>query len=194
MNQKQIFIRIATVDDAEDLLEIYKPYVEQTAITFEYDVPSLLEFRDRIKNTLLKYPYLVAEMNDEIVGYAYAGSFKSRAAYDWSVETSIYVKMNNKGLGIGRKLYEALESYLKVQNITNVNACIAYPEMEDAYLTMDSVLFHEHCGYQMVGKFHNCAYKFNQWYHMVWMEKYIGPHEIPPKPVIKFEDCINHSE
>ena len=84
-----ITIRIAKIEDAEKLLDIYTPYITDTAITFEYTVPSINEFKERIKNTLKKYPYIVAERNNEIVGYAYAGPFKERAAYDWAVENEI---------------------------------------------------------------------------------------------------------
>lgn len=85
-----IKIRTVTENDAEQLLEIYAPYVEKTAITFEYEVPSVEEFKSRIKRTLKKYPYFVTESDGKIVGYAYDGEFKERAAYDWAVETSIY--------------------------------------------------------------------------------------------------------
>lgn len=87
-----IKIRSANIDDAETLLSIYKPYIENTAITFEYDVPSVEEFSGRIRGTLEKYPYLVLESAGEILGYCYASVFKGRAAYSRSVETSIYVK------------------------------------------------------------------------------------------------------
>ena len=83
-------IRVAKPEDAEELLNIYKYYVENTTITFEYDTPSVEEFKNRIKNTLVRYPYLVAEDNNKIYGYAYASAFKVRPAYDWTVETSIY--------------------------------------------------------------------------------------------------------
>ena len=124
MNDK-LHIRTAQISDAEELLAIYKPYIENTAITFEYDVPSIEEFANRIKTTLKKYPYIVAELNGKIVGYAYAEVFKGRKAYDWSVETSIYIRLENHGNGIGRKLYEKLEEILTKQGVTNVNACIA---------------------------------------------------------------------
>ncbi len=183
MNKQDMIIRIATVQDAKALLDIYSPYVEHTAISFEYDVPSEQEFAERIRHTLLKYPYLVAETGGEIVGYAYAGSFKEREAYDWAVETSIYVKMDKKRMGIGSRLHEALEHILKEQNLLNLNACIACPEEDDEYLTKDSILFHEKLGYRFVGKFRLCGYKFNRWYHMVWMEKHIGLHKTnPPAP------------
>lgn len=170
-------IRNVTQDDAKDLLKIYSYYVENTAISFEYAVPSEEEFRERINKITSKYPYLVAELNNEIVGYAYAGPFKERAAYDWSVETTIYLNKDSKGMGIGKKLYLALENKLKEQNILNLYACIASPVEEDEYLTKESIEFHHHLGYQIVGEFHKCGYKFNSWYNMVWMEKIIGEHE-----------------
>lgn len=181
-------IRTASEADAEQLLEIYRPYVENTAITFEYEVPSVEEFAGRIKNTLKRYPYLVAETDEGVAGYAYVSAFKERAAYEWSVETSIYVSTDKKQLGIGRQLYEALEKILKKQGILNVNACIAYPKEEDEHLTMDSVYFHEKFGYQMVGRFHDSGYKFNRWYDMVWMEKMIGEHLEDQPGIIPFPD------
>ena len=186
--KEKITIRPAVKADAVGLLNIYAPYVEQTAITFEYEVPSTQEFEKRITDTIKKYPYLVAECGGEIVGYAYAGPFKERAAYDWAVETSIYVKMDCRKFGIGKKLYEELENALKKQGILNVNACIAYPKTEDEHLTKDSVYFHEKCGYTMVGKFHSCGYKFARWYDMVWMEKRIGEHKSPQEPVRWFSE------
>ena len=101
-------IRVAALDDAEELLKIYAPYVRETAITFEYEVPSPEEFRERIAHTLEKYPYLVAEHDGKIVGYAYVSPFKERAAYAWAVETSIYVRREGRRQGVGRALYAAL--------------------------------------------------------------------------------------
>lgn len=185
----EITIRTATVQDAKKLLEIYAPYVEHTAITFEYEVPTVDEFRRRIENVLRKYPYLVAEKDGELLGYAYAGPFKERAAYDWAVETSIYVREDLKRKGIGSLLYNALEDALKKQGILNVNACIAYTENENDYLTNDSVRYHEKFGYKTVAHFHKCGYKNNTWYDMVWMEKFIGEHlEIQPD-VKPFWEC-----
>lgn len=179
-------IRIATLQDAEALLDIYAPYVTDTAITFEYEIPSLEEFRERIRHTLERYPYLVLEQDGEILGYAYAGPFKERAAYDWAVETTVYVKQGKKKQGIGRKLYQALEAALMQQNILNLNACIGYPTVEDEYLTRNSMEFHQHLGYRLVGQFKQCGYKFGRWYDMIWMEKLIGEHEEKPQAVIPF--------
>ena len=171
-----IIIRNAKVTDAKAIQTIYTPYVESTAITFEYNVPSEKEFCRRIETVQQKYPWIVAEINGQVVGYAYASAFKPRDAYQWAIETSIYVDNNNKRSGIGRQLHEALEQRLKMQGILNMNACISFIEPEDEYLTQDSVRFHERLGYQKVAHFHQCGKKFNRWYDMIWMEKMIGEH------------------
>lgn len=159
MEKRNFHLRIAKPEDAEEILKVYAPYVEKTAITFEYEVPSVEEFRGRIENTLQHYPYLVAEDETGILGYAYAGRFQTRAAYDWAVETSIYIRMDQKRRGLGRILYDALEEGLKEQGILNVNACIACTDQEDEHLTNDSIYFHKHLGYRLVGKFYQCGYK-----------------------------------
>lgn len=169
-------IRKATKEDAESLLSIYSYYVENTAISFEYTTPSLSEFEERISNTLEKYPYIVLEDEGMIRGYAYAGVFKGRAAYDHCCEVTIYLDRNSKGNGYGRALYEELETALKEMGIKNLYACIGDPEVEDEYLTKNSECFHRHMGYTKVGEFHKCGYKFGRWYNMIWMEKMIGEH------------------
>lgn len=181
---EDVKLRVAKLEDAEELLDIYSYYVEKTSITFEWEVPSVEEFRTRIQNTLKKYPYIVAVQNGKIIAYAYASPFKTRAAYDWAVETSIYVHKDFRRGGTGRLILNRLEKLLAEQNILNVNACIAYPPVEDEYLTRDSVRFHEKMGYRMVGEFHQCGYKFNRWYNMVWMEKIIGNH-VENQPYVK---------
>ena len=186
MSSNKLIIRTASAKDAPALLSIYAPYVEHTAITFEYEVPSLDEFRQRVLHTLQQYPYLIAERAGRIIGYAYASPFHPRAAYQWAVETSIYVDQNEKRSGVGKALYTALEKVLKAQNITNLNACIASPRVDDEYLTRNSIQFHEHLGYSMVGEFHQCGYKFGRWYNMVWMEKMIGDHVEKQPAVIPF--------
>lgn len=121
-------IKPVTESDAAELLSIYAPYVENTAITFEYTVPSLNEFQSRIRNITAILPYIKAEDEDgRILGYAYAGRFHPRKAYDWSVETTVYVRENCRGKGIGQALYKDLECRLKRMGILNLNACIAVP-------------------------------------------------------------------
>lgn len=275
--------RVARPEDAEALLAIYAPYVEETAITFEYEVPSVEAFRARIAHTLATYPYIVAveeqeanaaagrvdgasascldraeanadtanvdgtpvssasasgagevteahRTSEHIIGYAYVGRLHERAAYDWSVETSIYVDRGAQKQGLGRQLYERLEAILRAMNIISVNACIAYPGTmntvaaadrlqdahidigdpntadrarkdprkgsadsgtdigEDPYLNTNSPDFHAHLGYQLVGHFHACAYKFDRWYDMIWMEKWIAPHPAKPEAMIPFPE------
>ena len=179
-----ITVRNATLKDSKRILEIYDYYVKNTAITFEYETPSLAEFENRMKKTMSKYPYLVIEQDGVIQGYAYAGSFVGRAAYDWSCEMTIYLDYNAQKGGMGRRLYEALELELKNMGILNLYACIGYPEENDEYLTTNSADFHGHLGYRKVGEFRKCGYKFGRWYHMIWMEKIIGEHLEKQSPVL----------
>ncbi len=186
MPNNQISLHIAKPSDAKQLLAIYSHYVEKTAISFEYTVPTVGEFEMRIKNTLAKYPYIIAKLGSEILGYAYSSAFSPRAAYDWSAEVTIYLKETQQKTGLGKLLYDKLEKIAKAQNILNLNACIACTDTEDEHLTNNSVQFHEHLGYKIVGRFHKCGYKFFKWYDMVWMEKIIGKHCPNPAPVIPF--------
>jgi phosphinothricin acetyltransferase len=178
-------IRMAAPEDARELLLIYDYYVKETAITFEYETPSVEEFEGRIKKVLERFPYIVAEESGVILGYAYASPFHERAAYQWCAEMSIYLDRNVRGRGIGRLLYEELEARLRNMGILNLNACIGYPDREDEHLTFASVRFHERMGYSMVGEFHKCGFKFGKWYNMVWMEKLIGEHRMDPSPILK---------
>ena len=184
---------MAAPEDSQELLDIYDYYVKETAITFEYETPSVEEFRDRIRKVLERFPYIVVEEETDnpgeksevqnrrrILGYAYASPFHVRKAYQWCVEMSIYVRNDARGRGLGRLLYEDLERRLKDMGFLNLNACIGYPEVEDEHLTFASVRFHEKMGYSMVGEFHKCGFKFGRWYNMVWMEKLIGEHTDSP--------------
>lgn len=189
-------IRLVTENDARRLLEIYAHYVEKTAITFEYDVPTEEEFRGRIRTTLEDYPYFAAIRGCEIVGYAYAGRFHQRRAYDHAAEVSVYVAENSRGQGIGRELYTALELALKMQNVVNLYACIACIDKADEYLSNNSIGFHKHMGYRLAGEFHGCGYKFGRWYDMAYMEKFLSAHSDMPAPFVPFpqvEDGFGHN-
>ena len=185
MSERDFLIRSATPDDAAALAAIYRPYVEVTAITFEYEAPSAEEFSSRIAHTLERYPYLVAADKADpfhLLGYAYASVYHGRAAYSWSVETSIYVAKSERTKGIGRALHAELEDELKEMGIQNMYACItALPEdrSDDPYLTDASIRFHEKLGYALCARFARCGYKFSQWYDVVWMERMIGTHPTP---------------
>ena len=193
LSERQMFmitVGNAKLKDAERLLEIYDYYVKNTAITFEYTTPTIEEFRVRMEKTMQKYPYLVAVKDEKIAGYAYAGAFVGRAAYDWSCETSIYLDKNARRCGIGKTLYAALEKELKKMGILNMYACIGYPDNEDEYLTKNSAEFHSHIGFVQVGEFHKCGYKFGRWYNMIWMEKIIGEHKEKQAPVTRCKGTI----
>ena len=178
-------IRTATPDDAEALLSIYRPYVENTAISFEYDVPTIEEFRQRIEKTLAHYPYLVAvdsttdttgsdNQTGRIVGYAYAGQFQERAAYHFSAEASIYIDQDWRGQGIGRALYSELEKKLQAQGIHNLYACVTWIDQPNHYLTHQSPEFHEHMGFRRCAHFHKCGFKFGLWFDVIWLEKMLS--------------------
>ncbi|WP_125763387.1 GNAT family N-acetyltransferase [Companilactobacillus hulinensis] len=157
-------IRPVTEEDAQVLLGIYAPYVLDTAITFEYEVPTIEEFVSRIKSISKKYPYLVAEDAGKVVGYAYADTYNSRDAYNWTVEISIYVDSQFRGQGIGKMLYHELEQKLLQQKIVNILACITEQNTS-------SIRFHERMGYELVGTFKKVGFKFDTWYDIVWMQK-----------------------
>ena len=160
-------IRSATLSDASAIAAIYAPYVEKTAISFEYDAPDETEMRHRIEATLPNYPWLVAEQDGIVVGYAYLSPFKERPAYRWAAETSIYVKWNHRQSGVGRLLYDALEQNAKDRGILNLNACIAFREDMDERLPSGSIPFHQRMGYAKAAHFHQCGFKFGRWYDIV---------------------------
>ena len=169
----QLKIRDADINDAERLVEIYAPYITESAVSFEYDVPTVDEFRERIKNIKEKYPYLVCEKDGNIVGYVYASAYSKREAYDWTVGTSIYVDKNFRRMGIGSLLYSHLEEELKKIGIENLLAGVAYCEREDPYLTKDSYKFHLREGYVMAGHLKDVGKKFDRYYDLLWMQKKI---------------------
>ncbi len=175
-------IRLAEAADASALLAIYAPYVTDTAITFEYEIPSIEEFTRRITATLKEYPYLVAESEQgELLGYAYAHAYKERAAYNWSVEVTVYLSEKAKGQGIGKKLYQALETELSKQNILILTACITGGNTH-------SIQFHEKLGYQQVGVFKKIGYKFEQWHDVYWLQKTIDQPTVPMKKMIPYRE------
>lgn len=159
-----IVIRNAQVEDAANLVAIYAPYVEKTAITFETQVPAVEDFANRIEKTLKKFPYLVAVEEGQIVGYAYASTYYARTAYDWTVEMSVYVQKEARGKGIGTLLYTTLEEELTARGFKNFLACIALPNLA-------SIALHEKRGYQQVAHFKKVGYKFGTWHDIVWLQK-----------------------
>ena len=189
MQNASIAVRLARPADFKQMCEIYRHYVENTAVSFETEPPGCAEFSGRIRRIMEKYPCLVAEEGGKVIGYTYAAAFKERAAYNWAVETTIYLHRDARRRGVGRMLYTALEEILRAQGICNVNACIGVPREEnEPYLSRDSVNFHTRMGYRLVGEFDCCGSKFGRWYNMVWMEKHIRNHPAQPDPVKWFPD------
>ena len=184
----EITIRTATIEDAPALLGIYAYYVEETAITYEYEVPSLAEFKSRIAHTLEKYPYLVAELDGKIVGYSYAGTFHPRVAYHWGAEMTVYLDHTVRGHHIGVKLYSLVEEILKAQGVIKTIALITPPPSEEEKKIYNSVAFHEKMGYRMAGCLNYSGYKFDRWYQTVFMEKIIGTPTEHMQPIKTFEE------
>ncbi len=178
-----IKIRIAQIEDVEDILRIYAPYVLNTNITFEYNVPTLDEMKARMQKTLETYPYLVALDDERIIGYAYASPFHSRAAYQWGSELSIYLDQHYHGQSIGKKLYSVLLALLKCMNVQNVYACITHPNEK-------SEKFHAFFDFQMVGCFHRAGYKMGNWHDVIWMEKAID-HQQHVEALIPFSQLTH---
>lgn len=183
-----VMLRVARPSDAAELLALYAPYVEDTAISFETEVPSIEEFTQRMIKRLPQYPYIVAQRDGELLGYAYLSPFVGRAAYLWAAETTIYLRRDCRKMGIGKMLYTALESLARAQGIINLEACIGWTDTPDEHLTNNSAEYHEHLGYRMVGRFYKCGYKFGTWYDMVWMEKLLGEHPDTPRDIIPFSE------
>ena len=191
-------LRAATDQDIPAITAIYDHYVTHTAVSFEDQPPSVAEMTARMAK-LHGLPYLVAVEQDTILGYAYAQPFASRTAYRHSVELTIYLAPTAKRHGIGRALYTALERELQAQGYANLYACIATPKVTPIisneelltralsdtnhypYISWDSVRFHHHLGFRMVGVFSQCGFKFDQFFDMVFMEKLIAPHEGMPR-------------
>nr|WP_328804258.1 N-acetyltransferase family protein [Streptococcus catagoni] len=150
-------IRLASLDDASELLAIYAPYVEKTAVTFDYDLPDLEVFKKHMAHILEFYPYLLVQEEGQILAYAYAKAFHERAAYAWTCEATIYVKEEARGQGIGQLLYRELENCLKKMGILSITACIAQSTEQTPYLNDASQIFHEKLGYQLVAPFTRSA-------------------------------------
>ena len=176
-----IEIRPATLEDAPAMLAIYAPYVEQTTVSSEYEAPSLEEFRRRIYTFSTQLPWLVCTFDGQPVGYGYASPHRTRAAYQWSVETSIYVAQTHHRHGIARALYEALFELLRMQGYYNIFVGITSPNER-------SMKFHKAMGFIISGAYQNSMYKFGQWRDVLWMGKELRPHIGEPQPTVPFPE------
>ena len=176
-----MLLRLATPDDAEGILNIYAPYIEGTSFTFETEVPSAEDFAERIRTYLINWPWLVCEIDGVIAGYAYATRHRERTAYQWCVESSIYIHDNFQRTGIAKALYMALFEILKKQGFRNVYAVINLPNDK-------SVKFHENCGFSYFATYEKVGYKLGKWKNVGWWQLSINEYGIEPSAPIKFSE------
>ncbi len=170
-------IRLIKESDAANALEIYKPYVLSTAITFEYEVPSVEVFSERIINTTAEFPWLVCYDGDRMLGYAYATKHRYRDAYNWSPESTIYVAPEAHGKGVARVLYETLFATLKLQGYINLFAGVVVPNPK-------SEKFHRSMGFEEIGIFKKIGNKLGAWHDSKWFQLQLAEHTInPPAPM-----------
>ncbi len=171
-----IRLRFASCNDAGKLLDIYSEYID-TPITFEYTLPSIEEFRERISNIISFYPYIVCEKDDEPIGYAYAHRHMERVAYQWNAELSVYIKKNFTSKGLGKILYSALMEILKLQGIRTVYGCVTVPNEKSEAL-------HTGLGFRQIGIYRNAGYKNGEWRDVCWYEKQIGDYNQKPLSIV----------
>ena len=174
-------IRLAKISDSENILKIYEPYVKNTVISFEIEIPTINDFSRRIYETTRKYPYIVYEIDKKIIGYAYASRHRERAAYTYNVDVSIYILPEFHGKGVADKLYNCLFGLLK--ELGYVNAYAAYTEPN-----IKSMKFHLKHGFTIIGTHHKTGYKFGQWHDSTWLEKTINEHSNNPKNILSINE------
>jgi len=170
-----MLIRIATADDAGAVRDIYAPVIETSATSFELTVPSRDDMAARITDRLPAHPWLVADDAGTVAGYAYAGRFSARPAYDWSVETSVYIAEAAQGKGVGRALYAALLAVLTAQGYRRAMAGIALPNPA-------SVRLHERAGFVPVGVYRAVGWKLGAWHDVGWWQRGLAPADLAPAP------------
>lgn len=172
-------LRLARPDDAEGILEIYRPYIEDTSFTFETETPTVESFQQRIASYLEHWPWLVYEVDGRIAGYAYGSKYRERTGYQWCVECSIYIHDDFLRAGIGRKLYSELFRILKLQGYRNVYAVINLPNDR-------SVKFHESMGFKWFATYEQVGYKLGRWKNVGWWRLAINEFGDEPEPPVDF--------
>jgi len=176
-------VRFATPADAPAILDIYGPYITESTISFEYDVPTVAAFAERIRTIQQQFPYLVAEVDGKLLGYAYASRHRDRTAYQWSADTSVYVHPDGHRKGIARQLYTTLFDLLRRQGYYNVYAGITLPNEP-------SESFHRSFGFEPVGVYTNVGYKFGAWHSVVWLQLSLQPHQLNPAAPVSVRELI----
>ena len=168
-------IRLATAADAAGVRAIYAPYVRETWVSFEADVPSVEEMAGRIEGAAPRYPWLVADNGGAVAGYAYASAHRGRSAYQWSAEVSVYVAETHRRRGFARRLYGALVDVLQLQGFANAYAGIALPNEA-------SVGAHEALGFEPVGVYRGVGFKLGAWRDVGWWALRLGDGAAPAPP------------
>lgn len=176
-----IKLRIAQSEDADGILSIYTPYVEETNVTFDYDVEEAKVFCQKIDEMLVEFPWVIAEHEGKVIGYSYAKRHRDRVAYNWCAESSIYVHEDYQGKGLAKLLYEALLEILNAQNTINVYAGIAQPNE-------GSTMFHVKMGFTPVGVYKKVGFKNNQWHDVLWVHKILTKHPEKPEKYLPFSN------
>jgi L-amino acid N-acyltransferase YncA len=166
-------IRLASPDDSVAMAGIYEPYVRNTAVSFEYDPPTAEVFRERIAGVVPKYPWLVFEIDGRIAGYSYASRYSERPAYQWSVDSTVYIHPGFQRRKIASSLYYALFELLKLQGYYNVYAAVTSSNLQ-------SECFHRSFGFEPVGTYRNVGYKLDRWHDVTWWQLRLAEH--PPVP------------
>lgn len=181
-------IRLAERKDVSGILEIYSPFITDTAITFEESIPDEDNFWERIREIMSELPFLVCEIDGRIAGYAYASAYRSRASYRWTKEVSVYVHNKFMRRKIAQSLYHSLVKILRYQGIANLLAIITMPNER-------SVAFHENFGFKKCAEFSKVGYKLNQWQNVGWLELFIlNENESPREKIIKLADMVDKPE
>ena len=174
-------VRIAKPSDAENILEIYAPYIISHSTTFEIEVPTIEQFQLRMAQIQLRFPWIICTINNSIAGYTYASPFKEREAYQWSAECSVYLSHPFMNKGIGRLLYKTLFSIIKYQGIRNVFAGITLPNDP-------SIRLHERLGFKSIAVYENIGYKLGQWHNVGWWKLQLNEYSLEPPPLLKFSE------
>lgn len=177
-------IRLAEESDAEGMLSIYAPIVRETPISFETSVPSTHEFRERIRTIRPRFPWLVCDVEGQIAGYAYASTFRTRAAYQWTVETTVYVHPSHRRRGVGKGLYTTLLEVLRWQGFFQAVAVITLPNPP-------SVAFHESFGFRCAGVLRAAGYKHHHWHDVGYWTFSLRSSEEAPSEVISVGELVD---
>lgn len=172
-----ILYRLAVPSDSDEILAIYRPYVENTSVTFEHTVPSPEEFRLRVESILARYPYIVAVLGTKIVGYAYASPYRPREGFAWTAELSVYVREDLHNHGIGSHLFGILLDLLRLQGFCNAVSILSKPNEASERL-------HYSFGFRCAGVQIRCGYKLGAWHDVAIFERCLAEYDVPPAQTI----------